>query len=324
MERLYPLYFQPLYKHIIWGGRNFAAFLGRSLGPENDYAESWEISDHGDDQSVVADGPLAGMTLGRLVQERGAELLGRHHPVGRFPLLVKFLDANQRLSVQVHPDDAQAARMQPGEAGKTEAWVVLAAEPDSVLWAGFQQPVDRATIRQAIESGQLEPYLAPLHPQPGECLFLPAGTIHALGAGLVVAEIQQTSDATFRLFDWNRVGPDGKPRKLHIDEGLEVINFAQGPLEVCRPQPVGPQVERLVACDKFVLDRWQLQSEHPAGGDNRCHLLTVLQGAIRLEGDFPSRTQTLGQTVLLPASLGAVRVIPAGEGPAIVLDGYLP
>lgn len=324
MERLYPLQFRPLHKRAIWGGRKLASLLGRPLGPSEDYAESWEITDHGDDQSVVADGPLAGTTLHHLVQHRGAELLGRHHPQSRFPLLLKFLDAQQRLSVQVHPNDAQAASMHLGDAGKTEAWVVLMAEPESLIWAGFQRPVSQETLRQAIAAGQVEPLLHQFHPQPGQCVFLPAGTVHALGGGLFLAEIQQTSDVTFRLFDWNRLGPDGQPRKLHVEEGLAVLNYQQGPIEPTPPSPAGPQRERLVACDKFVWDRWRLQADQEAAGDDRCHLLTVLQGVIQLHGAFETKTLSRGQSLLLPATLGPVRLTPLLDLPAVVLDAYLP
>ena len=219
MQPLYPLQFTPIFRHYVWGGRKLGTLLGKQIGQGNDYAESWELVDRGDDQSRVADGPLVGTTLGDLRADRGQELFGRHHPQSRFPLLFKFLDCEKMLSVQVHPDDAQAAQLTPPDFGKTEAWVVLAAEPNSVIYAGLKRGFDRHALEREVHRGTCELCLHRLEPKPGDCLFLPAGAVHALGAGLVIAEIQQTSDATFRLFDWNRLGADGKPRPLHVESG---------------------------------------------------------------------------------------------------------
>lgn len=325
MERLYPLEFEPLYKRAVWGGRRLETILGRSLGPGNDYAESWEIADHGADQSRVINGPLAGKTLEWLMHEHAAELLGRHHPQPRFPLLLKYLDANQRLSVQVHPDDALAARMKLRDSGKTEAWVILAAEPTSSIWAGLKQPIDRNALRRAIENGTLEEHLYEFRPRAGQCIFLPARTVHALGDGLLVAEIQQTSDLTFRLYDWNRVGPDGRPRTLHIEEGLEAIDYTQGPIEPCHPMATDTaDVERLVACDKFILDRWQFHAPKTIGGDDRCHILTILEGTTRVDSPWTPAALGLGKTVLLPAAAGRVPLIPEGDRNCVLLDAYLP
>ena len=212
------------------------------------------------DQSRVAAGPLAGTTLGELRAHCGQELFGRHHPQSRFPLLFKFLDCAKTLSVQVHPDDAQAARLSPPDLGKTEAWVVLAAEPNSVIYAGLKRGFDRHALEREVQRGTCELCLHRLEPKPGDCLFLPAGAVHASGAGLVIAEIQQASDATYRLFDWNRLGSDGKPRPLHMNQALEAIDYELGPVHVQTVQTTdSPQVNRLVECNKFVLDRWDLE-----------------------------------------------------------------
>ncbi len=326
MQRVYPLRFQPFYKHAIWGGRRLETVLGKTLGPGDDFAESWEIVDHGDDQSVVAGGPLDGMSLHQLVTERGAELLGRHYPQRRFPLLLKYLDAHRHLSIQVHPNDAVAAQMGLDDCGKTEAWVVLAAEPGSWIWAGLKRPVDREILRQAIAGGDLEQYVHRFQPSAGQCVVLPAGTVHALGEGLLVAEIQQASDLTFRLYDWGRMGSDGQPRELHIEEGLAAMDWDQGPVEPVVPvsTEATPGVERLVECDKFILDRLESRSPCGVGGGDRCHILTVLQGAIAI-GDDPSELLLrMGQTVLLPAATGRITAVPRGETSAVVLDAYLP
>ncbi len=295
----------------------------KPIGPEGDYAESWEICDRGRDQSVVAGGPLAGATLAELVAARGADLFGRHHPQARFPLLMKFLDAARDLSVQVHPNDAQAARLRPPDAGKTEAWVVLAAEPGSTIYAGLASGVDRQTLAAAIAQGTCQELLHRFLPAVGDCVFLPAGTVHALGRGLLVAEIQQSSNVTYRLFDWNRVGTDGKPRPLHVREGLDVVDFACGPVLPQHPQPTGRAgVSRLVDCDKFSLDRLEIDQPTAVGGDRRCHILCVLEGSVRLDGDPMPSPLSRGSVALLSASIGSVRVEPRGK--AVLLDAYLP
>lgn len=323
MGALYPLRFRPLFRRYIWGGRRLGDLLGKPIGPEDDYAESWEICDHGPDQSVVESGPLAGTTLGQLVAERGAELLGRHHPQARFPLLVKFLDAARTLSVQVHPDDARAARLDPPDLGKTEAWVVLAAEPGGTIYAGLNPGVDRQTLAGALRQGTCQQVLHRFQPKVGDSVFLPAGTVHALGEGLLVAEIQQASDTTYRLFDWNRVGPDGRPRPLHIEPGLEAVDYDRGPVHPQKPQPTGrPGVSRLVACEKFILDHWQFDASQPAGGDRRCHIICVLAGSLQVQGDPAAEAVPRGGTLLLPADLGPVELSP--RGPAVLLDAYLP
>jgi mannose-6-phosphate isomerase len=324
MNKLYPLTFQPIFRRYIWGGRRLES-LGKQLGPGDDYAESWEIVDRRDDQSVVATGPLAGWTLHRLVGEQGEALLGRHAGAPRFPLLMKFLDAHDRLSVQVHPDDARAAVASPPDVGKTEAWVILAADPGSHLYAGLTGDADRDTLRRELSTSACSRHVARIEPAVGDCFLLPAGVVHALGPGLLVAEIQQSSDTTYRLYDWDRPGPDGRPRPLHVEAALQVIDFDSGPVAAQRPQATDrPNVERLVACDKFVLDRWKVRAadERVAiGGDNRCHIVTVVEGAIDIAGD-PAGTQSKGSVILLPAALGGVGVSTASD--AVLLDAYLP
>ena len=323
MVALYPFRFRPLLRRYIWGGRRLETSLGKPLPPGNDWAESWEICDRGPDQSAIEHGPLTGTTLGELVSTCGAELLGRHHPQPRFPLLLKFLDAARSLSVQVHPDDAQAAELDPPELGKTEAWIVLEAAPRSLLYAGLKPGVDRETLSAAIQQGRCEGCLHVCRPSLGDCFFLPAGTVHALGAGLLVAELQQSSDVTYRLFDWNRLGPDGRPRPLHIQDGLRAVDFNRGPIEPARPQPTArPQVQRLVKCDRFRWDRWQFDSPLAAGGDNRCHIIAVLDGAVQIEGDPCPGPLVHGGAALLPAGLGELKVTP--QSPTVLVDAYLP
>lgn len=314
-----PLRFQPLFKEYVWGGRRLGTVLGKPIGDGDRYAESWEIVDHGADQSIVAEGPLAGRTLHELVTDHGPELLGRHHPQPQFPLLLKFLDAQLTLSVQVHPNDAQGAKLTPPDLGKTEAWVVLAVEPGSKIYAGLKPGVDRAQLERALTAGNCDACLHQLEPRVGDCIFLEAGTVHALGDGLVIAEIQQASNTTFRLFDWNRVDRDGKPRPLHIQESLDTINFARGPVAPQMPKQTDrPHVERLVACDKFILDRWQFDAAQKCGGDDRCHLVAVLEGEVTVKQQAFRR----GESFLIPASCTDAVIAPQGRG--VLLDMYLP
>jgi mannose-6-phosphate isomerase len=333
---LYPLRFRPLLKRYLWGGRRLGTVLGKPLGDGADYAESWEVADHGPDQSVVANGPLAGTTLGRLVAQRGDELLGRHAPQARFPLLFKYLDCQRDLSVQVHPDDAAAAKLDPPDLGKTEAWLILDAAPGSRVYAGLRFDFDRAALAREVERGRTALCLNSFEPRVGECIFIPAGTVHALGAGLLVAEIQQASDTTYRLFDWNRVGPDGQPRTLHIEQALDAIDYSAHVVTPSDPQPTDqPHVERLVACDKFVLDRWRIDGQRPLVTDDRFHLLSVLAGELFVgaSGLVSTRGSTTsdevsifsliqGQTLLVPASIRQLTVAPRET--CVFLDMYLP
>ena len=275
------------------------------------------------DQSVVIAGPLAGTTLGDLVRRHGAELLGDHAPLKQFPLLFKFLDAQKDLSVQVHPNDQQAAQLVPPDRGKTEAWIVLHAEPGSRIYAGLQPGVDRAALERAVADGTADACLHCVPAQVGDCLLIPAGTVHAIGAGLVIAEIQQSSDTTYRLYDWNRVGPDGQPRELHVAAALEVTDFERGPVNPLITIPAAEaNVTPLARCDKFVVDRRQSALPLTIGGDSRCHLLVPESGSVSLAGDPTHAPLEPGQTALIPAAAGTCRVTPDGQ--ATLLDIYLP
>lgn len=320
---MFPLRFLPIFKRYLWGGRRLESVLGKTLPAGEDYAESWEVVDRTPEQSVVAAGPWAGRTLHDLVTRDGPALLGRHHPQLRFPLLFKFLDAHQQLSLQVHPDDTRAAQLSPPDLGKTEAWVVLSAEPGSFIHAGLKPGIDRETLSREIERGACESCVERVEARPGDCFFLPAGTVHALGAGLVVAEIQQSSNTTYRLYDWGRRGPDGNLRELHVQQALEVIDYQRGPVRPQEPVPTGhSHAQRLVACDKFVLDRWKLNAPSRLGGDDRCHILAVIQGSVRISGDPENEPLRAGGVVLLPAALGNVELTPQID--TVVLDAYLP
>ncbi len=319
---MYPLRFRPILRDYLWGGRRLEQ-LGKELGPGDHWAESWEICDHHAGQSVVLGGEWAGKTLGELVADHGPELLGRHHPQPRFPLLFKFLDAERTLSVQVHPNDDQAALLDPPDLGKTEAWVVLDAKPGSVLYAGLKRGFDRRALAREVQRGTCELCLHQFEPRAGDCVLLHAGAPHAIGAGLLIAEIQQSSNVTYRLYDWNRVGPDGQPRALHIEEALDVIDYQRGPVHAQQPQPTDqPGRTRLAECDKFVLDRREANAPFEIGGDDRFHIVAVVAGQATLAGDPASQPLGVGSSALLPAGAGKVSIQPRGH--CQMLDAYLP
>jgi mannose-6-phosphate isomerase len=321
------LRFEPLLKRYLWGGRRLGDLLGKPIGEATDYAESWELVDRPDGQSIVAEGPLRGESLGGLMARYGKALTGVDYGVhgqpgaatqlARFPLLLKYLDAEQVLSVQVHPDDAYARRMPEPDLGKTEAWYVVEARPGACLYAGLRPGITALELRQAIEQGRVEGCLHRIEPQAGDCIYIPAGTVHALGAGLVIAEIQQASNTTFRLYDWQRADAEGRPRPLHIAQALEVIDFDRGPVDPVVPQPTSILGrERLVDCTYFRFDRLvSAPTPIPVGGEGAFEILTCVRGSARLSD---GSTFELGQTVLLTAAAPKLSMHPSAN--AVILS----
>lgn len=323
-----PLVFEPYLRPMVWGGRSLGDRLGKPLPGPGTFGESWEISAHPHHVSRVASGPRRGQSLDDLCRESPEALFGPFSPRdGRFPLLIKYLDVQDWLSIQVHPDDRLAPALAGEPLGKTEAWVVIAADPAARVYTGFRPGVDRAEVERRIADGTLAEALHGFAPRPGDCLFLPAGTPHAAGGGLVLAEVQQTSDATFRLYDWDRVGPDGKRRDLHISEALAATNWEAGPVRPTQPAPIPgePAGERLVACDQFIMDRFRLTAPLPLAPRGRLSLWMVLDGAaeLRSEGAAPLPLG-LGQTALVPASCPPHDLVPGPSGAATLLRVTLP
>jgi len=311
-----PLQFHPILKRIRWGGRRLGTVLGKPIGDANDYAESWEIADCGDDQSTVAGGPFDGWTLERLVTAEGAALFGREPRPEHFPLLIKFLDCNDRLSVQVHPNDAQARQMGRGENGKTEAWFILDAKPNSRIYAGLKPGVDRRSLESHLDAGTVEDCLHSFPAKRGDCIFVPAGTVHALGEGILLMETQQSSDVTFRLFDWGRVGADGQPRQLHREESLACIDFDRGPINPVEPTATThgtERIEELVRCDYFVLRQRTFSRLLRIEDDGRFRVLMPLGRPIELQADGYEQQIRLGDTVLAPAMAKGVTLSSAGR-----------
>lgn len=305
-----PLRFRPLLKRAIWGGRRLGSKLNKPIGAENDFAESWEIVDHGKDQSVVVGGEFDGWSLGKIFGFHRQWLMGKrwvesHPDADGFPLLLKYLDCNKVLSVQVHPNDQQGALLDPPDLGKTEAWIILERTPESIVYAGLKTGVDRDQLASVVERGETEQVLHSFRPEPGDCIFIPAGTVHALGGGLLVAEIQQSSNTTFRLHDWNRTDANGNARELHVDASLDVTDYQRGPVEPIRSDTAG--VEMLVTCDKFELSRIR-NTESSVAGDDRCQLLTVIDGTARLSWSGGAETMETGESVLLPAAMSPAQL----------------
>jgi mannose-6-phosphate isomerase len=313
---------------MVWGGRQLGEVLGKPLPSEGAFGEAWEISDHPSHASVVADGPHKGQTLRSLMEQQPEWLLGKAAGrSARFPWLVKLLDAWDWLSVQVHPNERDVIRLRPGEGSKTEAWFVLVAAPTSRVYAGLLPGVDEKHLRSALREGTVGDCLHQFQPQSGDCVFLPAGTVHAVGGGVLMAEVQQTSDATFRLFDWNRRDASGKMRPLHLEEALSCINWDSGPVQPVhvrnysgeRGCASGPTVERgwhrqrLVKCDYFTLEYFRYREPFTFGGTGSMQVLLVAHGQGRLwtrEGVWLLRA---GDTLLLPAVLGSLTCHPEGE-----------
>ncbi len=285
-----PLTFRPIYMERVWGGRRLAEKFGRPLPAGAPIGESWELVDREDAQSVVENGPLAGKTLHELWTTLREPIFGRVGDSPRFPLLAKILDARETLSVQVHPPASIAAELK-GEP-KTEMWFLLDSEPDAELFAGFRRGTTRAEFEHALSEGHAADLLHRLPVRAGDAIFIPSGRCHAIGAGCFIVEMQQNSDTTYRVFDWNRVGLDGKPRPLHLCESLRSIDFTDH-----EPSLAQREGESVVKCEHFQVEHWAL--EHARNDTSEgCAIFTVLSGGLTCG----ERTFKPGDFFLLPAS----------------------
>ena len=304
MTALYPLRFRPIFKSMLWGGRRLPDFVRYPFDSEHPLGEAWVLSDVEGNHSEIANGPHAGRTLRQLIAADPTGVFGERLPAdGRFPLLLKFLDTQRELSVQVHPNDEQAQRLKgDGHRGKTEAWVILDACPDtSRIYAGFRPGVTAEGFREAMANGQSPEALHSYPARPGDCIFLEAGTVHAIGSKILLFEVQQTSDITYRLFDWNRVDEKtGRPRELHIDDGLHCSNFELGPCE-----PTAPPIR----CDHFELHRHEEDFPRTIGQSGECRVAVCVKGYGKIAGE----AVRAGDVLLLPAALGEVEAVPTGS-----------
>jgi mannose-6-phosphate isomerase len=304
-----PVTFRPLYQERVWGGREFAARLGRVLPGTRPIGEAWEVVDRPEAQSVVARGPRAGKTLHDLWTNHRAEIFGpRHADAGpRFPLLCKLLDARDRLSVQVHPPAAVAPPL--GGEPKTEVWYFLACDPDSRIYAGLKKGVTRDEFADRLTAGAVEECLHVLPTRTGDSIFIPSGRLHAIGEGNLIVEIQQNSDTTYRVFDWNRAGLDGRPRDLHIRESMLSTDFAD-----FAPPLAHVESGLVAACEHFRVERKILDRPEVLAPDDDFALVTVVDGGASCGG----QSFAPGDFFLLPASAGPT-VSPAADRCAVLV-----
>jgi mannose-6-phosphate isomerase len=306
---------------MVWGGRRLVDVLRKQGHHAGAFGESWEVSDHPSHRSRVARAN-GNVTLNDLMKSHRNPLLGPAAAAySTFPWLIKFLDANDWLSVQVHPDEEAVPRLWPGEGSKTEAWFVLDAAPESRIYAGLLPGVDEKRVRQALADGTVADCLHQFHPRPGDCLFLRAGTVHAVGGGVLMAEVQQTSDATFRLFDWNRKDAAGQSRKLHVEEAIASIHWDIGPVRPVRadgyPGPGGTSGksvrQELVRCRYFELEYVRQNEPFSLGGAGRLQAVVALHGRSVLHTPDGPEPFAAGDTAVFPASHAASECTPQGS-----------
>lgn len=310
-----PILLQPVYKEYIWGGDRLIHEFHRRLNA-GIYAEAWEIADHPSGQTRIINGPDAGSTLTEAIARRGPELLGKGRTSKSFPLLVKIIDAHETLSVQVHPNDDSAAR-HGGEA-KSEMWYVLAATPDAHIYSGFRPGVTLADFEKARAAGTIPSLLQRFPARPGMVFNTPGGRVHAIGAGCLLLEVQQDSNTTYRLYDWDRLDKEGLPRPLHIEKALQVIdwNLTGSPVSPIQPeisQSAGHTVRQLLNGPHFHVEEWTLSSPCQIEQDSRSFLILFpVNGGLRIRTPGqPAMILQQGNTCLLPAILNSFTLQPA-------------
>jgi mannose-6-phosphate isomerase len=308
---LYPLTFKPIFKERVWGGRRLEKLYAKELPPNVPIGESWEITDRPEGVSEIANGPLAGKTLRWLMENRAADMMGSDRAqVPAFPLLVKILDAQDKLSLQVHPPAAKAKEL--GGEPKTEMWYFADATPDADIFVGLKKGISREEFAARTRDGSVAECFHRIPVKPGDVMFLPSGRVHALGAGGVIFEIQQNSDTTYRVFDWNRVGLDGKPRDLHIDQSLASIDFEDFEPSLVRSEFSRNEdiaVRYLVDDPLFRVNQWRIRR----GGrfylkSGLPQIVGLISGQLVLESNGVEAVLKPGDFCLLPASLAKVTV----------------
>ncbi|YCM45528.1 type I phosphomannose isomerase catalytic subunit [Verrucomicrobiaceae bacterium 227] len=306
-----PITFSPLYMTRVWGGRSLETTYARPLPDTQPYGESWEISDREQEQSIVEQGPFAGKSLHELWTNHREQLFGPGLTGDRFPLLIKILDARDDLSIQVHPPQAIAGKL--GGEPKTEMWYIADCDPDAKLYVGFKDGVSRDDFGTSLVEGTVAQKVHAITPSPGESIFIPSGRLHAIGAGFLIYEIQQNSDTTYRVFDWNRLGLDGQPRELHVEKSMQSIDFDD--IEPGMDQPDGPIIAQ---CEHFIVEEHEVPSGSSIStpGDH-FSILTVVSG------EFTSREGRIfkaGDFLLLPRGASPLQA----SGPSRVLLTHLP
>ena len=312
----------PSPRQMVWGSRLLATALGRSLPDAQTYGESWEASTHPRHLSQLVGHER---NLVELTRDHPVDILGHGtHPDTPFPWLIKWLDCHDWLSVQVHPDSEKVKTLWPGESSKNEAWFVIAARPGSKVWAGLKPGVTAEQLRQSSLDGTVADHLACFEPKPGDCVHLPAGTVHAVGGGVLMAEVQESSDATFRLFDWNRKDAQGNSRELHLEQSLAAIDWSKGPVTPVRadnfPPVAGqsPKLRQLVRCPHFHLDLLAGDSPFQLPEPGRLSVLIQVEGKAELSHQGNTQPVNLGDTLVIPAALRAATWAPQGPGALLV------
>lgn len=312
----------------IWGGRRLNTLYGKKLPGDTPVGEAWLVSDHAQHVSVVSDGPLAGRGLDELLANSPDALLGTHaRPTihGRFPLLLKLLDASEWLSVQIHPNDTQAAKLGEPDAGKTEMWHIVDAAPDSELICGLNTKVSPEQFRKALEHGMIDEVLQRIPVEAGSSVYVRAGTVHAIGTGIVLAEIQQNSDITYRIHDWDRRQPDGTPRELHLDKAMKVLDPSSRPSVLREGLALhsNSTVQRgvLAACRYFAAERIEVDGVyHRDTRGTSFHLLLSTTGTLQVSGGAIEHALHPGEAILVGADLPTFTV----SGTGVFLDYYVP
>ena len=325
MSALYPLQFKTIYKDKIWGGQKINTYLHKDFGDLPNCGETWEISGVKSDVSVVANGALEGRSLADLLEQYKDQLVGKHvydHFGNIFPLLVKFIDANDDLSIQVHPDD-ELAKKRHNSFGKTEMWYVIEADPGSTLIAGFSEQVDEQTYVDKLNSGQIMDILNKEDVAAGDVFFLPAGRVHTIGKGLLIAEIQQTSDITYRIYDFDRVDDKGQKRELHTDLALAALDYNVYPEYKTKYTPTKNEDVHLVKCPYFstnVMDYTQGVTKDYSSLDSFV-IHVCVDGAYTLKYDGGEAQVKMGECILIPNTINSVKLETTGGFK--ILESYI-
>ncbi|MCX7884770.1 MAG: class I mannose-6-phosphate isomerase [Caloramator sp.] len=318
---LYPLFFEPVYKNIIWGGRDFERLFKRTL-PEGNIGESWEICCHKNGMSIVSNGNLKGLTLKEIIEKYKEEILGiKCSDTSTFPLLIKFIDAKDKLSIQIHPDDDYAL-LNEGDMGKSEMWYIIDAKEDAKLIYGVKKGISKEDFEKAISNGNLEEYVNYVNVKKGDSVFIPSGTIHAILDGIVVAEIQQNSDTTYRVYDYNRVDSRGMKRQLHIKKALDVINFDFEGKIIKKDEIIldGYDVENIANCKYFVVDKINVKKCYKDKCNGQTfHAYTAVEGEGELIHNNINYKINSGNSFLIPSSIGEYEI----RGKITLLKSYL-
>ncbi|MGM0421200.1 MAG: type I phosphomannose isomerase catalytic subunit [Bacillota bacterium] len=322
---MYPLKFVPIYKRKIWGGRNLEDVFARDL-PVGHIGESWEISDHGDDKSRIANGKYKGKTLQEIITVEGEDILGTEVPEDfyeKFPLLIKIIDATEKLSVQVHPDDEYAQIYEDGQNGKTEMWYILRARPGAKIVYGLKNNVNRVQFKEAIAKGTVGSCLNYVEVEAGDSFYIPAGTVHAIGSGIMIAEIQQNSDITYRVYDWDRSDDKNRKRELHISSALDVIDFRSKydlNQSVNIIEKKGCVINELVRSPHFNTDFIKIRESYQlTPGQHKFHILMNIEGRPIINYGKKQVEIHPGETLLIPAQLNKYNIL----GKAKIIKTYL-